>query len=697
MLAERDLPRLMGHGGYLSYRIMKHCMYFAYLWLFYSMVVIVPVFYCQGNFEQDDSIVLENITLSNIFEANPSHLWAIVISAYVMCGYWVLVISSEWHLVKQTQIKCDHTNLYTIEQSSYSLMVQSRNTEGDTPMVKTLRKLLGPATRHIFMASKVLGVSRLRELLRQRSWNRFVNWCCKCRTRRNDGTLEDDILAERNNIRQSSELTNLVTQIVVDGEALGTTFRSKTQDALDTAVGHTTVRTTSAALRTFSSLFVPYRIPTYFITFTSMRTRTILAQGYQSEAYGSGSTISLMPAATPTDIIWENVTVDPGVTQSRKLLVRVVLIFIAAAFAYPIVIVQEAVRKLYIDGAQGGIGWLLQLVVLYTAPVLQIALWQIIPAVLRVISKYYELFKTHQEVARYVIHRSFLFQLLTIYVIVFGDLWPGFAAWSNGMDLFIESLVIRFRLLGLVIPPLGHYFSSMIIIGMLTDTAFSMIGPFMLIGILWDLYINKDERAWEKVGMMQYRYSSSFTFILALLNILLSFCLICPFITVIACVFWTMNTLWTKYALIYSNNRKYEIGTSFSSISFSAIATSLVFSQVSLLVVLWSMNSSKWTGDISYQVLAIALLVGMLLIYKYFLMRNFHDHPVDSVSLSLASDIDATRATTDVTASFSKEYYIQPEGHTRSRAGSTLIQQSEKSVDEYGHGLDESTRLISKK
>ncbi len=407
MIPNSSLPRLMGPGGYLSYRIMRHCMYFSFVWLLYSVLVVVPIFYCQGSFGHGFSVILDNIIVTKVFEGNPSHIWVIVISAYILCGYWVILIYSEWQIVKETRIGFEHSVLYEHVQSTYSLMVQTASDESSTAFAASLSKLLGPCASDVQIIAPILNTSRLHRLMLKRYWYTLLGYIYP-QDKKID-YLNEAIVKENEGIRKRAAVDLRITPTTGRTEsvlqssysysiATSALMVSKTIDFPEPTIGTTTVRTTSALLRSMSRLLVSYRLPTYFVTFTTMRSRTLLAQMFrvQSEmntfSPRSGNQIPLMvPAPTPADIIWENIDIDEAVTRARKLLVRALLVLVAAAFAYPIVLVQDAVRRFHFGGSdEQTVSWMREIIVLYTAPCIQVALWHIIPAVLRIVSSNYE-------------------------------------------------------------------------------------------------------------------------------------------------------------------------------------------------------------------------------------------------------------------------------------------------------------------
>jgi len=211
------------------------------------------------------------------------------------------------------------------------------------------------------------------------------------------------------------------------------------------------------------------------------------------------------------------------------------------------------------------------------------------------------------------------------------------------------------------IPPVGHYFASTIQIAILSEIALQMLRPGALLLYTIKAKIWGSATVWPKVSMIQYRYSSAFSFILTLINIVFTFALITPVVNIVSCIFWVLNMIWGKYSLIYLNNRKYEVGTAFSQTIFSAVSTSLILSQVAVFFVIWSMDSSKWNDHIVPQVYTSAALIVILLVYKYAIMRNFENLVDEFSTLAISTEIDRTKGNDTVLRTFRSDYYFHPE------------------------------------
>ena len=681
------LPGLMGPGAHLSYRLMRHCTYFASVAMVYSILVLVPVYISQ--FHQRDrernAALLNMIAITHISYHNPSHMWVLVMSSFLMCAFWVIVIYSEWEVVKNVRLAWEHDSLSVHSQSHYSLLIERRHDDPPVDLRRQLSHLVGKDQSEVIAVSTIIDTESL-ERLQQRLWlvSCVPPFCFIGTTKRAIvSSFENQIDLEQSRLRKLAvqshkrSTTFQDNSLVTDGsDVLQSDLHESGEEAITegkprTSLSATAIRTTSSILTKFSCLFKTFRVPTYFVTLRTMSSRTILSHMYRahssSSTSGGDSFARITPAPAPSNVIWANVTVERRVIVVRKFLVRVMLLGAGFMFAIPITKIQGYAREYERDESAnnstefGSAIWRSELFSLYLPAIIQVVLSQTIPRILRFLSLYYERFKTYQDVSRFVLHRTFIFQLLTIYIIVFGDVWVDFTHLKHGPSIFCDSMVIRFRRLGQDIPPVAHYFASTVILSLVTETALEMIMPFKLFTGLLNKYFYGAAKAWEHCGMVQFRHSSSMASYISLLSIMFTFSLISPIVVLFCWCFWTLSYVWNTYAFIYLNNRKYEVGASFAPTIYSGIVTSLVVSQFALFIVVWSSDSSKWTGHISGQVYSFGALMLLLLIFKYIVMRNFTLYASEFTSLSISTDIDRRPESNLIRDQFSESYYLQPD------------------------------------
>ena len=680
LLAVFSIPQdkmlgLMGPGAHLSYRLMRHCTSFASFAMMYAVLVLVPVYICQFHQRSDRSNILTKIAVTHISPLNPSHMWVVVISSYIMCIYWAIVIYSEWQVVKSTMLSASHDSLYSHFQSRYSLLVETRRGSPPVNLRIQLCNILGKGIEEIPIVSTIVDTTSLDALL-------FKLWITNAtpsflffRQTKHDSLMNTlrSVVAERERLRSLAKQlhyeayrdSDVETRVVSTEVEKSSVAKQKSGVGL----GDTTVRTTASLFMYLFGLIKTARVPTYFVSLRSMSSKAILTHMYRvhagSSVSGGDSFARITPAPAPSEIIWGNITVDRNIIVVRKIFTRIVLILCAVLLPFPVVWIQGYARDYKTESSTpgetaefGSAAWRSELFCLYLPALIQMVLSQTIPRVLRMVSLYYERYKTYKDVSKYVLHRTLLFQLLTIYIIVFGDLWVELSNTNDGILIMFDSILVRFRRLGHDIPPVAHYFASTVILSLLTETAVEMLLPAKVLIGLFEKYVKNTPNPWANCGKVQFRHSSSMASYISLLSIMFTFSLISPVIVLFCWCFWAFSYVWNTYAFIYLNNRQYEVGASFAPTIYSSVMTTLIASQFALFIVVWSADSSKWKYHISGQVSAFALIIILLILFKYVVMGNFIIHSGDSTSLSLSAEVDRRQSSDQM---FSDSYYIQPE------------------------------------
>ena len=661
------LPALMGPGAHLSYRLMQHCLYFAHVAVVYSLLVLIPMFLSQYYRQKGNkNDLLKMMGVNYVSPSNPSHMWMIVISAYLMAYYWMLMIYSEWQHVKQVRLSWEHDSRSFHLQSHYSLIVERDMEVKHTPSLKPqLAKLLQQDESHVAFVTPVYPATRIWEL----------------ETRRDIGSVSGCILGENEmegiETEIAAERMSLVSKIQEKGgdkqRQAKALFTEETDGDLKPEAGGlsaTTIRTTSTLIGIIYRLFVTYRPVTYFVTLKSLASRTVLAHMYSGAS--SSAVMGRLSRAPPAcDLIWGNVTVERKTSQIRKVFIAIVLVVFGITYAIPIIEIQNLARN-YNKEIVANVNrvenppvfspqWNAEIMALYFPALLQVLLSQLLPILFRFLSLYYERCKTFQEVTNLVTHRAFLFQLLTVYLFVFEEIWFDVTKVSGGLVVFVDSLVSRLRRLGQAIPPVSLYFASTIILNLVTEIAVEVLTPLMLFRGLYARIVSGNKNAWQDLGMVQFRYTSSMTTYLTLLNIMFTFGIIAPVVVFVCWFFWVISYLWNTYGFIYLNNRKYEEATAFCATLYSGISTSLILSQFALFFLLWALDSTTWKNHIKGQVYATSALILLAFLFKYVVMHDFDLKSSDATSLALASDIDLIHKTDKIHDAFDEKYYYQPE------------------------------------
>ena len=102
------------------------------------------------------------------------------------------------------------------------------------------------------------------------------------------------------------------------------------------------------------------------------------------------------------------------------------------------------------------------------------------------------------------------------------------------------------------------------------------------------------------------------------------------------------------------------MGTSYSPTIYAAISYSLIFSQLSVYLVIWSYTKSTFGRSTNPQLYTIGALVCLLIVFKYAVMKNFRLKANEFVSLAISAEIDQTNKPEQVSALFDPQYYLQP-------------------------------------
>ena len=673
------LPGLMGPGAHLSYRLMQHCLYFGHISVIYALIVLIPVFLSQYYRHTDRrQEFLKMIGVNYVSPSNPSHMWMIVISAYLMTYYWMLVIYSEWQHVKKVRLAWEHDSRSLHFQSHYSLLVE-RDMERKPVKIKPyLAKLLQKGESEIPLLAPVYPATKLWALESRREWAASSLACIGGggkTVEELDTAISQEKVCLRNRVRDNCEEVESSRVREARAHRKSTTrvdLNADIDEDLKPEVGGlsaTTIKSTSTFLGVLSRVFITYRPTTYFVTLKSLTDRTVLSRMYDNE--GASSFARLSQAPPVCDLIWDNVTVERKTIETRKYLVRILLFIFGVTYAIPIIQIQNLARdynkKLLEnvdrvdDPSFGSDQWNAEIIALYFPALLQILLSQLLPMVFLTITKRYERHKTVQEVTKFVMHRAFLFQLLTVYLFVFEEIWFDVTKVTGGFLVFFDSLIARLRRLGQAIPPVSLYFASTVILSLVTEVTVEVISPVLFMRSLYARYVRGNRNAWEDIGLIHFRYGSSMNNYLTLLNVMFTFGIIAPVVVFVCWIFWAVAYIWNTYAFIFLNNRRSEEATAFSATIYSGISTSLILSQFALFFLLWSLDSTTWNNNIQGEVYASAALIALIFLFKYVVMRDFEVRAGDAISLALASDIDLIHKSDDIVRRLDQKYYYQPE------------------------------------
>lgn len=689
-IPDDKLSGLMGPGGSLTYRMIRYCVYFGNLSLVYVLTVLVPLYLSQYHTPSENATdhLLGMTSINFISSRNPSHMWVVVISAYLVCFFWVVVIFTEWQHVKAVRLSWEHDSRSYDVQSHYSLLVE-RNAQ--SRRLKELKmhlvKVLGKDESEISVVMPVYYNARLHELQTRRLWAYLTPSICYRGGAKDELLNKYDAQIYHQRILLRQEISQFgVSSIMQPGgtsvQRLSQRYSTSThrswslidENLPEGTLSQITVKSARSFGSSLKRIFIASHCPAYFVTMCTMRSRTVLSHMYSSQ----GDTFArITPAPAPRDIIWSNVTIEREVISIRKTFVNILFVFVILTYSIPLNLLLERSRKYRqeSDVAESPDRWVKQMLYLFFPAIVQTVISQMMPRLLRLVSHKYERFKTYPEVTRHVMQRTFILQLLTIYIIVYGELWFDARNLRRGFIAFLDSTIHGFRQLGRAMPPVAMYFTSSVVINMVMEIAHPLIKPVDLIIVLWDRYVSRNLKAWDECPLFQMRYTGTMITYLTLLNTMFTFAVISPLVVFFCWIFWCLSYVWNTYSLIYLNNRRNEIGTSYSPTMYSAISFSLILSQLSVYLVIWSQSRAMFNKQTHPQLYVIAALVILLTFFKYGTMRNFNFKSNQFTSLSISADIDSAHKPEEISALFNPEYYMQPEAK--------LV---EESPDEYGTG-----------
>ena len=675
-IPEDKLPGLMGPGAHLTYRLIRHCNYFGYVAMLYSTTVLIPLYVSQHfhRYKQNMDLV-KMMSISFVSPYNPSHAWALVISSYLLVFYWLVVIYSEWQHVKAVRLSCEHDARSYDLQSVYSILVERAKNDKRMDLKAYLARLLGKDESEVAIVAPVVSTGKLRSLEYSRWWANVVPsfFFSSARPKATVlADLDDSIRIEREVLRNRVRLGDSVLMTSQAARA-DPSVRQDTivthepipETQADRSLSETTVQTTSSIAETLIRLINATHVPTYFVTLRSMRSRTVLAHTYKSQG---DSFARITPAAPPPDLIWPNVTVERKVLSTRKTFVRFLLTVIGILYPYPLVWILRRVAEYHATNTEDASDdpdlftrqWWLNVFKMFMPVVIQWALSHSLRFIFRWVSQHYERFKTYQDVARHVMHRVYVFQLLTIYAIVFGEMWIDLASLENGFTFFVESLYMRMRRLGKAIPPVAGYFCSSVIWALVTDICYSILKPLDALEVLFHKMRGR-KSAWKRAERVQFFYTSTMILYLTLLNTMFTFSVMAPVVIFFCWIFFNVSHMWSTYTFIFLNNRNYEVGTEFSPVTYAAISTSLTLSQLCFFVVLWSSSSASFHKLLNPQIYAAFVLVVITVLFKYAVMGNFSLKANQYTSLTLSAEMDTIHKPEEISALFDPEYYFQPD------------------------------------
>ncbi|KAF4727045.1 Transmembrane protein 63C, partial [Perkinsus olseni] len=166
-------------------------------------------------------------------------------------------------------------------------------------------------------------------------------------------------------------------------------------------------------------------------------------------------------APSPTDIIWPNITFPAQQAVKRQRITKALYWIWALGYALPLVAIQSlALPWACSADEEGGFELWTKLAALYVPTILQLLLVVALPRIFRWVCVNYERQKTRSAVTVSVLRRIFLFQLLTVYVIVIGEVWLSFPGIFHMAGTTLENAL---RSMGQDIASVGIYLVTMLV------------------------------------------------------------------------------------------------------------------------------------------------------------------------------------------------------------------------------------------
>ncbi|KAF4743987.1 hypothetical protein FOZ63_016537, partial [Perkinsus olseni] len=163
----------------------------------------------------------------------------------------------------------------------------------------------------------------------------------------------------------------------------------------------------------------------------------------------------------------------------------------ALGYALPLVAIQSlALPWACSSDEEGGFELWTKLAALYVPTILQLLLVVALPRIFRWVCVNYERQKTRSAVTVSVLRRIFLFQLLTVYVIVIGEVWLSFPGIFHMAGTTLENAL---RSMGQDIASVGIYLVTMLVAKIGFGLGWTLLRGGDLIVMLWRKYRHPQE------------------------------------------------------------------------------------------------------------------------------------------------------------------------------------------------------------
>ncbi|KAF4661250.1 Transmembrane protein 63C [Perkinsus chesapeaki] len=579
-------------------------------------------------------------------------------------------------------------------------------------IIEYFERILGRGS--VYCAYVCRDTASLHKMLSQRSRRQFLAdiSCDSGGNLEEIERIEEKIEKTRRKLRVMHERGALLRKDLPSPAAARTGAPSPTREKFarhDSAALQSAVKAIDRAVGLIPSV-IDDRDCTALVTFVDMRCRSAVSQLSLSQEPNHWE------APMPSDLIWENMTVARHVTETRGKVVFALLVVWGLFYTVPIAAIQELASTLTFNNTGANEDpplfsrdWWIQLVHLYLPTFLQLVLLLALPAIFRFAAVYYERYKLRSEVTMHVARRFFVFQMLTVYVIVLGELWLNLGdIWDKYSAA--DTTVCLLKAIGKDVPNVAVYFITVVCAKIVTNVGMATFHPFELCALLIGYFrmepqqrkywVEDGRPVWEieqkaaaedrrrpgvnsgpellppiyenkltpptRWDLAHVYYSEDVPNILFVLNICITFAVISPLVLVAGSIFFLCAWVAFTYQFAHMHTHAYETGGLIWKHHFMCICVSLALSHIVLLGVLIAKFDMQ---DRVAHAQIIAVLVLPFFVWLYY--RNCvstYTRCTEYVSLSVAAGLDGSVKTKAaigqvdpvIDESFSPELYVHP-------------------------------------
>ncbi|KAF4674942.1 Transmembrane protein 63C [Perkinsus olseni] len=696
---DERLLSIIGLDAFMVLRFLKMSLIFCIVSTAYVMLVLVPVYYSQPSSGETIGNGIAYINSSHINKNNVTHAWVSVISCYILTFFICGLMRYEWK---------HYARMRTVWLGQVRDSTRQARDEGAAGSLQSL------TIRYGILKWVEAGACYFSAVFNsQRKMGKGVeslSWAGSLEGGREDiEKIEGKIERTRRRLRLMHEKGTLTRRRSAYSPV-------KRQDSVrqkfarhDSAALQSAIKAMDRAVGLIPSI-IDDKDCTALVTFVDMRCRSAVSQLSLSQ---EPNYWHVREAPMPSDLIWENMTVSRHVTETRGKVVFALLVVWGLFYTVPIAAIQELASTLTLrntevdeDPALFSRDWWVQLVHLYLPTFLQLILLLALPQVFRFAAVYYERYKLRSEATMHVARRFFVFQMLTVYVIVLGELWLNIGdIWEKYSAA--DTTVCLLKAIGKDVPNVAVYFITVVCAKIVTNIGMATSHPYELCYLLvgyfrmdpqqrkyWiedgrpigEIDTSSPNRGQQKAStgtglppiyenkltpptrwdLAHVLYSEDVPNILFVLNICITFAVISPLVLVAGSIFFLFAWVAFTYQFAHMHTHAYETGGLIWKHHFMCICVSLALSHIVLVGVLIAKFN---VHDRVVHAQLIAVLV--LPFFVWFFYRNCvstYTRCTEYVSLSVAAGLDGSDKSRSaighvdpvVAANFSPELYVHP-------------------------------------